>query len=591
MARMLPRLKDSEIDRRIDNAGERAVYRAFRDQLPDDWVVRHSYFSCHRFDAGQRLNPREVDFVILAPNQGILFVEVKGSMGYECRGARWYRIERDGREIELNRSPFEQVNGVHQHLIQVFCREQGLQPSDFPGIHGHLVIYPFARRSGALPPSQDPAIILTHRDMASLHTRLRDAFSDWGDSRRGARFHGAAFEKLHEAMKEECSFVTLDSTTASSDNAVIERLTKQQFDTFRGLLANSRALIDGRAGSGKTLLALWTANSIASRGGNPRVLFLCYSRLLPAWLRLKYPPVPGVDIESYHSLCKRYVIRAGLDFCPGSDIDDFFRQTAPELFEHAIDIIGNAGLYDAVLVDEAHDFAPSWWLSTEMLLRSERSSTFLVFHDPDQSGVFRKAPGGAEDGRGDARSTPDAWLPVRFDTTFTLDLNCRNTASIAKFAGSVLSRELHVRDDAPQGARPDIRPPHTDAEARAAEVETVVRHWIDQEGFRPSQIAVLSPYRRENTSHCLHGRSHLAGTRLLTGEDELEAWLNGTGILCTTTKSFKGLEAECAIVTDIPDIPATSMSIHEMYVGATRAKHHLCLVPANESAQRRLQKC
>lgn len=590
MARMLPRLKESEIDRRIENAGERAVYRAFRDQLPEDWVVRHSYFSCRRYDAGQRLNPREVDFVILAPNQGILFVEVKGSMGYECRGAQWYRIERDGREIELSRSPFEQVNGVHQHLIQTFCREQGLQPSEFPGIHGHLVIYPFARRAGALPPSQDPAIILTHRDMPSLHTRLRDAFSDWGDPRRGERFHGAVFEKLHEAMKDECGFVTVDSTKASDDNAVIERLTKQQFETFRGILTNPRALIDGRAGSGKTLLALWTANAIASRSDSPRVLFLCYSRLLPAWLRLRYPPVLGVDIESYHSLCKRYVLRAGLEFAPGSDIDEFFRQRAPDLFEQAIEKIGNDGLYDAVLVDEAHDFALSWWLSTEMLLRHERTSTFLVFHDPDQSGVFGKAPGATDDDSDNARLASDAWLPVRFDTTFMLDRNCRNTASIAKYAGSVLSRELRVRDDAPQGLRPDIRPPRTDAAARADEVEAVVRRWIDQEGFRPSQIAVLSPYRRENPLNCLHGRTHLAGTRLLTGEDELEQWVTGKGILCATTKSFKGLETECAIVTDIPDLPATSMSIHEMYVGATRAKHHLCLVPANETAQRRLQK-
>ena len=590
MARMLPRLKESEIDRRIENAGERAVYRAFRDQLPEDWVVRHSYFSCRRYDAGQRLNPREVDFVILAPNQGILFVEVKGSMGYECRGAQWYRIERDGMEIELSRSPFEQVNGVHQHLIQTFCREQGLQPSEFPGIHGHLVIYPFARRAGALPPSQDPAIILTHRDMPSLHTRLRDAFSDWGDPRRGERFNGAVFEKLHEAMKDECGFVTVDSTKTSDDNAVIERLTKQQFETFRGILTNPRALIDGRAGSGKTLLALWTANAIASRSDSPRVLFLCYSRLLPAWLRLRYPPVLGVDIESYHSLCKRYVLRAGLEFAPGSDIDEFFRQRAPDLFEQAIEKIGNDGLYDAVLVDEAHDFALSWWLSTEMLLRHERTSTFLVFHDPDQSGVFGKAPGGTDDDSDNARLASDAWLPVRFDTTFMLDRNCRNTASIAKYAGSVLSRELRVRDDAPQGLRPDIRPPRSDAAARADEVEAVVRRWIDQEGFRPSQIAVLSPYRRENPLNCLHGRTHLAGTRLLTGEDELEQWVTGKGILCATTKSFKGLEAECAIVTDIPDLPATSMSIHEMYVGATRAKHHLCLVPANETAQRRLQK-
>ena len=575
MARMLPKLKENEIDRRIDVDGERLLYRALRDQLPDDWVVRHSYFSCHRYDAGQRLNPREVDFVVLAPGHGVLFLEVKDSYGYECRGARWYRIKRDGRSEEMDKSPFMQVNTAHQHLIQLFCRQRGIKKEDFPGIHGHVVIYPYAPKQSPLPPSQDPMLVITKADMNNLYARLKIAFTDWGAKQRGAHFNGQPFDWLHEEMKDECRGVTVTSSTSAEDNATVEKLTLQQFETFRGLLANTRALVNGRAGSGKTLLAVWAANAIAAGEGNPRVLVLCFNRLLPAWLRLKYPPVDGVDIESYHSLALRYIRLAGIRFDIGEDVEGFFRQRAPQLFEEAIEAIGNSGLYDAVFVDEAHDFEPGWWLSTEMLLRSERASKFFVFYDPDQARIY-----------GD---TQREWLPVHFATTFSLERNCRNTIAIAKYAGAVLGKDILTRDDAPAGVPPNIRPTSQTANARAEEVEAILARWMRDEQVKPSQVAILSPFRIDNATNCLHGRPHVAGIKMATQEEDLEEWITGRAVLCTTTKSFKGLEAEYVIVTDVPEIPAQSMSVNEMYVGTTRAKHHLCVIPMNASAHHQLE--
>jgi hypothetical protein len=590
MAKMLPKLKENEIDRRINYAGERVVYRALRDQLPDDWVVRHSYFSCRRYDNGQRLNAREVDFIVLAPGRGVLFLEVKDSFGYECRDARWFRIKRDGREEEMEESPFWQVNSAKHHLIEVFSRDQGINKDHFPGIYGHVVIYPFGRREGAMPRSHDPAIVVMKQDMGKLYHRLEAAFDDWGSRQVGERFRGVAFDWMHEAMKDECQFVTVGSTTSAADNAAIEKLTRQQFETFRGLLTNRRALVDGRAGSGKTLLGLWAANAIASFPEKPRVLFLCFSRLLPAWLRAKYPPLPGVAIESYHAMALRYISQAGFKVSISPNQEEFFNRTAPELFEKAIDLIGDTGLYDAIIVDEAHDFAPSWWLSTEMLLRDERTSKFFILYDPDQLGVFANLPQANVGPDRNRDASLESWLPIRFDTKFTLEKNCRNTEAIAQFGGNVLGKSIDVRGDAPKGKRPDVRAAKSDPSARASEVEAVVMRWIEKEQFTPSQIAILSPFRRDNPANCLQTRTHVAGIKLLGSEEHLNEWLDGKGILCVTTKAFKGLEAECVVVADVPDVPTPGMSLHEMYVGATRAKHHLCLLPLNDSAHAKLRR-
>ena len=75
MARMMPKINSKT----IANRGEQLAYPLFRDQLPNDWVVIYDYKFCVMVD--HQLKDGQIDFIIIAPQKGILFVEVKGSYG------------------------------------------------------------------------------------------------------------------------------------------------------------------------------------------------------------------------------------------------------------------------------------------------------------------------------------------------------------------------------------------------------------------------------------------------------------------------------------------------------------------------------
>src|SRR3712207_4201900 len=77
MAQMIPDIDEVT----ISNEGERAVYIALRDQLPHDWTVRYHYPYCKY--SGGYLRDGEADFIVVAPERGVVFLEVKASYGYD----------------------------------------------------------------------------------------------------------------------------------------------------------------------------------------------------------------------------------------------------------------------------------------------------------------------------------------------------------------------------------------------------------------------------------------------------------------------------------------------------------------------------
>ena len=107
----------------------------------------------------------------------------------------------------------------------------------------------------------------------------------------------------------------------------------------------------------------------------------------------------------------------------------------------------------------------------------------------------------------------------------------------------------------------------------------VVEEWIKRGSLKPDQIAILCPNRQEHSS--LAGVTKLAKTPL-TGN--LERWTNGQGVLFSTIRSFKGLEADAVVMLDVPEPDAVPFfSTADFYVGASRAKHLLAIIATTEN--------
>ncbi len=86
MPKMIPELEPAK----ISNEGERVLYEALCEQLPDDWVVRYHYSICVR--QGEHFRECEVDFIVLAPGKGLMVLECKGNIGWECQSGQWYQL-------------------------------------------------------------------------------------------------------------------------------------------------------------------------------------------------------------------------------------------------------------------------------------------------------------------------------------------------------------------------------------------------------------------------------------------------------------------------------------------------------------------
>lgn len=82
------------------------------------------------------------------------------------------------------------------------------------------------------------------------------------------------------------------------------------------------------------------------------------------------------------------------------------------------------------------------------------------------------------------------------------------------------------------------------------------------------------------SNSCLSRAATFGKTPICTNINE---WRANTGVLLATIRSFKGLEADAIIVTDVPNPKTTPyFSTSDLYVGCSRAKHILVILTAEE---------
>ena len=115
MAIMIPDLAVNEADPSNlalfgNNEAERTVYQALKEQLPDNWTVRYNLVFCY-WDNGKFRTDGQADFIVVVPDQGLMFLEVKGADGMEIVDGKHYWIKEDGTRGKETDDPFDQAQG------------------------------------------------------------------------------------------------------------------------------------------------------------------------------------------------------------------------------------------------------------------------------------------------------------------------------------------------------------------------------------------------------------------------------------------------------------------------------------------------
>ncbi|HHY9587284.1 TPA: 3'-5' exonuclease [Escherichia coli] len=262
-------------------------------------------------------------------------------------------------------------------------------------------------------------------------------------------------------------------------------------------IGDGHRVIHGVAGSGKTMILLFRCLYLAETTPG-KILVLCYNITLASYLReciesrgLK----SRVTVFHFHSWCASMIKRHGIQVTAGG-------KDYPEKCFSALEDAVNSGTitdtgYDAVLVDEGHDFE-SRWLALIARLFDNASRSLLLMYDDAQS-IYRRE-------RALNFSLASVGIQAQGRTS-VLPVNYRNTKRILHFAYA-FSREYfekHQNREIPfvqpqaggeEGTEPEILRCASECDEAVQVVGwlekryTLCGHWSDMAVLCPAEFSV-----------------------------------------------------------------------------------------------------
>ncbi|HRR13976.1 MAG TPA: AAA family ATPase [Thermoanaerobaculia bacterium] len=559
MARLIPGCFDPATP-----DGERSVLQDLLAALPADAVLYHHCRFARKRPGGRPPGEAELDALAVIPGRGCLVVEIKAG-GVKAGPGGWESTDRHGATHAI-RDPSEQAANAARWL-KSFGLERNVwrQRSDVSPIEW-AVAFPDIVVRGPLTPALPRERILDRddlRDLGRAFDRLLPARATQGLD----RLH---LIRLERELVPELDLTVPLATLIESDERALVRLTEDQRRVLDGVLGNRRVAVRGGAGTGKTLLAREIARRFAAEG--KRVLVLCYNRMLAELLArdLTGEAEPAgrenLTVTTFHGLSEELARAAGLPWEPprGDAEPDFWRDTANELL---FDALGRCPerRFDVIVVDEAQDFAETWWLTVEALLADPKQGRLWLFHDPAQT-IF----GG---------TVPEAALGC---FVYDLPWNCRNTRRIAARAWELLGPEgagdalpaPNLHPAAPEGEAPELITCRNESEMIRG-VEKALHRLRNDAKIPAARILVLTPFNLDRSA-VWKGRNRIAVplARLEPGHPSIDRTTQPDAVPIASLARFKGLEADAVVLCEIrPDSHACTP--RHLYIGASRARHLL----------------
>lgn len=536
MSQMIPKTMEED----NNSFGERQVFEVLK-KLPDDYTVFHSVRWNDR-NAKNTVVYGESDFTIFHPRKGIIVIEVK-SGGIECINNTWTYIRTDNGERHSMKNPLKQADKSKYRFLDML--EDLLKDTEytehpqycmvesavwFPSISKRDVI-------GNLPMEYHPEITLLENALDSPQKYIDDIY-DFYEGWKHTRLDKTPADVIIDAFSPLYRVMPSLKSKRLEQEEVFVRLTREQNSLLNYLEEQRVAAIQGAAGTGKTWLAIEKARRLADSG---KVLFLCFNQFLRVFLQdLKNEnPKKYENIEFYNLpqlVCQKLEV-------PLVEEDDIFQY------------LENHEVYDwdykHIVIDEGQDFNDG---EVERLydIALLQEGAFYVFFDKNQFVQGRDFPG---------------WLK-NSECRLVLNINCRNTFSIADTSGKPISVEPKVKNKGIKGDMPKFY--ICDDRAEGLKKLSVLIDQYRNNGYAYNQICILT-VKTEKASF-LNGVERI-------GNHSIKTTRGNSNVLFTTARKFKGLEADAIIIIDIDaDTFAEEDSKRLFYVGASRAKHFLDII-------------
>lgn len=523
-----------ETPKRFDERSYEGEIFDVLSKLPDEYYVFHSFSILKR--VGNAVLESEADFVIYHKDKGIICIEAKAGQVSYSNGSWYYgsgiRMKGDG--------PFNQAS-KNKWILKKYIDDIMPEATQRCKIH-HAVWFPSITMQHIneiyLPPEADKSIIITREWCNNIQTIIDRIFSLDVAQIQTSLSKAEKDDLITRVLCPTFNLVPVKDLKRQLQNQKFVKLLKEQSVILNFLDEQRIAIINGIAGTGKTLIAIEKARREALNG---RVLFLCFNNKLRKYLSGNYQN----DNVDYYT-----IDGFACSFCKSAISN--FDLLAQKLLEAQIN--GDFP-YKHIVIDESQDFGQERIEESDIIemlseiIADRDEGTFYLFYDKLQLVQGEKMP----------RYIKDA------DCKLTLYKNCRNTKNIATTSLRPMCVTPKLFDGAVEGDTPLMtfvgKLPKDD-------LDNIIKRYINK-GIKDIVILTCKTTNVSMFSDCVCDESYR---------------YENINIPFYSCRKFKGLEAEVVILVDV-DKNVLMESEKLFYVGASRARtalHILCNCGADD---------
>ena len=583
-------------------SGERRLAERLEQKLDEDYLLWYDV------PVGPRhLHP---DFVVMHPRRGLLILEVKDWSPRTIQQAdkQSWQVFMDGR-LKTLPNPAEQARQYAHAVVDALKRDPQLVHAEgkyqgglrFPWSYG--VVFPNMTRKqfteGQLDQVIEPHQVVCSDEMyesvdaEDLQSRL------WGmfPYMMGGVMSLPQLERVRWILFPEVRVQTqgalFDDSDAEAELPSIMRVMDLQQEQLARSLGDGHRVIHGVAGSGKTMILGYRAEYLAKANtpASKPILILCYNEPLAVKLASVMEAKglsASVHARHFHKWCRDQLVAFG------QTLPAHHLPVGEKMEEMVLRVIHGvdrkhipSGQYQAVLIDEGHDFAAEWLkLVTQMV--DPTTNSLLVLYDDAQS-IYERS-------RKKNFSFKSAGIQAQGRTTI-LKINYRNTRQILQTA-SLIAADLLTADDKDDDGIPLLKPISC---GRDGEAPLIIRlpslrdeaskiaellNAAHQEGHAWGDMAVICR-RYDEMDECAHALNRsMLPHQVRKGSGSFNPGADTIKVL--TMHASKGLEFAVVALMGVGQMPAAGEDEREearlFYVGATRATHRL-VITVSGSAQ------
>ncbi len=580
-------------------SGERRLAERLEQKLDDDYLLW--------YDVPVGPKQSHPDFVVLHPRRGLLILETKDWKLETIKRAtrQMWEIIPDG-QLKVIMSPLAQarfcaiqvVNALERdpQLVQTTGPHQGKLA--FPWGHG-VVLTRITRKQfddAGLGDAIEPHYVICQDEM--LETADAEEFQQRLWNMFPHSFGGVMslpqLDRVRWNMFPEVRVQTQGALFDNSDSEAelpnIMRVMDLQQEQLARSLGDGHRVIHGVAGSGKTMILGYRAEYLA-KAHTPTskpILILCYNEPLAVKLASMMEAkglADRVHARHFHKWCRDQLVAYGQ--LPTEKVAT--KELMAEFVDRVIRGVDRkqipSGQYQAVLIDEGHDFAPEWLkLVTQMV--DPTTNSLLLLYDDAQS-IYERT-------RTKQFSFKSVGVQAQGRTTI-LKINYRNTKQILQTA-SLIAADLLTADDKDDDGIPLLKPiscgrdgqapliirlPNLRDEAfKIAELLSAAH----QEGHAWGDMAIICRdyATMDECANALRHRQLPHQVRKRSGDFNPSR----DTITVLTMHVSKGLEFPVVAIPGAGHMPAAGEDEHEearlFYVAATRATHRLVITVSGD---------